>query len=139
VCPGFDSRQGQGMFLHCGPSRLSLGPTQSPIWFVLWVKHLGHEADRSPPSSGETENSVAMCCNVRCLINYAQGLYLYIKMKLTTHLHLVVRQRNMKLYLLSPILLKHKDKFTLTSCQMLRVVCTKWGENVSKCDWSGSI
>jgi len=32
--PGFDCRQGQGIFLFVSTSRPPLGPTQSPI---LWV------------------------------------------------------------------------------------------------------
>jgi hypothetical protein len=52
---GFDSWWGQGI-LFPATSRLALGPTQNPIkWepgiLSPGIKHLGHGADHSPPSS----------------------------------------------------------------------------------------
>jgi hypothetical protein len=60
--PGFDSRQGLGVFLFTTASRMALGPTQPPIQWVpgalsLGVKQLGHEADHSPPSSAKVKNA----------------------------------------------------------------------------------
>jgi hypothetical protein len=50
----FNSQQGLGIFLFTTTSRLTLGPTQPPIQWVLGtlslrVKQPGHEADHSPP------------------------------------------------------------------------------------------
>jgi hypothetical protein len=55
-----DSRRGLGIFLFTTASRTALGPTQSPIQWVLGalslgVKRLGSEADHSPPSSAEVK------------------------------------------------------------------------------------
>jgi hypothetical protein len=54
--PGFDSQQGQEIFLYFTNSRPTLGPTQPPIQWVPRalspeVKRRGREADHSPPSS----------------------------------------------------------------------------------------
>jgi hypothetical protein len=58
--PGFESRQGQQIFLFSKTFRPALGPTQPPIkWipgFFAGVKHLGYEVDRSPPFSAEVKN-----------------------------------------------------------------------------------
>ena len=35
---------------------LALGPTQSPLWRVLGLKHLGHEADHTIPSDADVKN-----------------------------------------------------------------------------------
>jgi hypothetical protein len=53
---GFNSWQGLEIFLFTTMSRMALGPTQSPIQWVLGalsmeVKWQVHEADHSPPSS----------------------------------------------------------------------------------------
>jgi len=55
---GFDSRWGLGVFLFNTMFRMTLGPTQPPIQWVLGalslgLKQLGHEADHSPPSSAK--------------------------------------------------------------------------------------
>jgi len=52
--PGFDSRQGLGLFLWDTASRQALGPTQPPIQCVPRVhfpaiKRQNSEADHSPP------------------------------------------------------------------------------------------
>jgi hypothetical protein len=59
--PGFDSWQGQEIFLYATVSRLALGPTQPSIQWVsgapfLGVKQPGCEADHSPLSSAEVKN-----------------------------------------------------------------------------------
>jgi hypothetical protein len=58
---GFDSWQGLGIFLFTTMSISALGPTQSPIQWVLGalslrVRQPGHEADHSPPSSAKVKN-----------------------------------------------------------------------------------
>jgi hypothetical protein len=59
---GFDSRQGQGIFLITTPSRPALESTQHlihrvPGAFSLVVKRSGREGDESPPSSAEVKNA----------------------------------------------------------------------------------
>jgi hypothetical protein len=59
---GFESQQGLGIFLFGTASRPTLGPTKPPIQWVpgalsLWVKRLGREAERSPPSTAEAKNA----------------------------------------------------------------------------------
>jgi hypothetical protein len=56
---GFNSQL--GIFLSTTTSRKALEPTQPPIQWVpealsLEVKHLGHGADHSPPSSAKVKN-----------------------------------------------------------------------------------
>jgi hypothetical protein len=41
------------IFLFIAASRPVLGPTQTPIQWVSWVKRPGREADHSLPSSAE--------------------------------------------------------------------------------------
>jgi hypothetical protein len=58
--PGFDSQQGQQIFLYSAVSRLALGPTE-PIQLLPGalspgVKQPGHVDEHSPPSSAEVEN-----------------------------------------------------------------------------------
>jgi hypothetical protein len=58
----FLARAVMGLFHFATAFRLALGPTQSPIqWaagpLMLEVKHLGHEADHSPPSSAEIKKA----------------------------------------------------------------------------------
>jgi hypothetical protein len=48
--PGFDSLQGQDIFLYLTASRPAVESPHSPI------KWGGHEADHSPPCSGEENN-----------------------------------------------------------------------------------
>jgi len=53
---GFDSWQGQGIFLFATASRLALGPTNPPTQWISralspGVKRPGREADHSPPST----------------------------------------------------------------------------------------
>jgi hypothetical protein len=59
--PGFDSRQGQNIFLYSTVSKPPLGTIQSPIQWVPaalspGVKLPGREVDYSPPSNVEVEN-----------------------------------------------------------------------------------
>jgi len=59
---GFDSQQGQSIFLFAIASRLTLGFTQVPIQWVqedlcLGVKQAGHEANHSPPTRTEVRNA----------------------------------------------------------------------------------
>jgi hypothetical protein len=54
-----------GIFLFTTASKTALGPTQPPILWVrgalsLRVKRPGRKADRSPPSSAEVKESVAL-------------------------------------------------------------------------------
>jgi hypothetical protein len=63
--PGFNSQQGQEIFLFSVVSRPTLGPIQPPIQWVpgvlsLGVKWQGCEADHSPPCSVEVKNGGAM-------------------------------------------------------------------------------
>jgi hypothetical protein len=60
--PGFDSRQGQGIFLFSTASKLALGSTQPLIQWVSralspGVERPGSEADHSPPSGVEVKNT----------------------------------------------------------------------------------
>jgi hypothetical protein len=55
---GFNSQQGQEIFLFSIASRQALGPTQPPIQWVLGavffdVKQQGHEASHSTPPGAE--------------------------------------------------------------------------------------
>jgi hypothetical protein len=57
---GFDSQQGQEIFLLATTSRIVLGPSQPPIQWVLGaislgVKWMGNETDHSPPSNAEVK------------------------------------------------------------------------------------
>ena len=57
--PGFESWQGQESELFPKLARLVLGPTHFPIQWVMGttgMKLLGHDADRSPPTSAEVKN-----------------------------------------------------------------------------------
>jgi len=45
-----------GIFLFTAVSTLILGPTQTPIQWVLGVKRPGRKADHSPLSSAEVKN-----------------------------------------------------------------------------------
>jgi hypothetical protein len=54
--PGFDTRQGQGIYLYSTASAPALGPIQT----VSWVKRLGREADHSSPYSDEIKNGGAI-------------------------------------------------------------------------------
>jgi hypothetical protein len=71
---GFDSPQGQGIFLYSTASRPALGPTQPPTQCVpgalssglkqpgheadhSGLKQPGNEADHSPPSNAEIKNA----------------------------------------------------------------------------------
>jgi hypothetical protein len=61
--PGFDSRQGLGIFLFSNVYRPALGPTQAPTQWVsgalsVEVKRPGREADHSPPSTVEVNECV---------------------------------------------------------------------------------
>jgi hypothetical protein len=63
--PGFDFRQGQGIFLFTIGSRPNLGPTKPPIQWAPEVlspgkNRRGREADRSPPSSAGVKNGEAI-------------------------------------------------------------------------------
>jgi hypothetical protein len=58
--PGFDSRQGQEIFLFITASRPVLGSTQPPIQWVPVINRPGCEADHSPPSSAEVKNGGVM-------------------------------------------------------------------------------
>jgi hypothetical protein len=63
--PGFDSQQGQEIFLYSTVSRLALRPIQPPIQWVLGalspgVKQLGHEAAHSPPCSAKVKKGGAI-------------------------------------------------------------------------------
>jgi hypothetical protein len=67
---GFDSRQGQEIFLFPTASRPVLGPTQTPIQWApgtlsTGVKLSEHEADHSPLSSAEDKNGGAACCLIK--------------------------------------------------------------------------
>jgi hypothetical protein len=60
--PGFESRQGLGIFLFTIASKPALGPTQPPIQWVpgdlsQGVKRLGREADHTSPSIAEVKNA----------------------------------------------------------------------------------
>jgi hypothetical protein len=59
--PEFTSRQGLGLFI-LSVSSPALGPTQPPLQWVPgalspWVKRPGSEADRSPSSRAEVNNT----------------------------------------------------------------------------------
>jgi hypothetical protein len=59
--PGFNSWQGDETFLFATTTRPALGPTQTPIQWVLGapspgVKWIGCETDHSPPYSVEVKN-----------------------------------------------------------------------------------
>jgi hypothetical protein len=59
---GFDSQQGQEIFIYYIASSTALGPTQPPIHWVqgalyLGVKQPGQETHHSPPSNVEVKTS----------------------------------------------------------------------------------
>jgi hypothetical protein len=59
--PGFDSRQGQGIFLFAATNIPPVGPAQPPFQSILaaisrGVKLPGREADHSPPSITEVKD-----------------------------------------------------------------------------------
>jgi hypothetical protein len=63
--PGFDSRQGQEIFLFSTASRSALRPTQPPMQWVLVAffpagKTPGAVADHSLPSSAKVKNGGAI-------------------------------------------------------------------------------
>jgi hypothetical protein len=63
--PGFNSRQGQEIFLYSTASRPALGLTQPPVQWMPGalspgVKLPGREADPSPPSNTEVKNGGAI-------------------------------------------------------------------------------
>jgi hypothetical protein len=60
--PGFEFRQGLGIFHFITVSRPALEPTQPPIHWVsgavsLRIKRPGRKADHSPPSTAEVKNA----------------------------------------------------------------------------------
>jgi hypothetical protein len=60
--PGFNFRRELRIFLFATASRPALGPTTSPIQWVLGALSLGvkqprREADNSPPSSAKVKNA----------------------------------------------------------------------------------
>jgi hypothetical protein len=60
----FDLRQRQGIFLFAtAVSRPTLGPTQSPIQWVPWIKQLGEEANHS--------RQIKNTCSYTSIIPYA--------------------------------------------------------------------
>jgi hypothetical protein len=57
--PGFDTRQGQEIFLYSTASRRTLGPTHRGATegsLSRGLKRLWREAGHSPQSNGKTEN-----------------------------------------------------------------------------------
>jgi hypothetical protein len=63
--PGFDSRQGQELFIYSTASNLAFGPAKLPIQWAPGavspeVMRLDREADYSPPSSVEVKNGEAI-------------------------------------------------------------------------------
>jgi hypothetical protein len=89
--PGFNSRQGQQIFLFSTAPRPNLGPTQFPSQWILrtlasGVKRQRREADHSPPPNAELKDGGALpplspyFFMAWCLIHCAQGqFYLYLK------------------------------------------------------------
>jgi hypothetical protein len=80
---GFDSQQGQEIFLYSTASRPALSPTQPHIqWYRVLsagVKRPGREGDHSPPASAEVKNGGAIPAlpHTSSWRNYARGqLYL---------------------------------------------------------------
>jgi hypothetical protein len=70
--PGFDSRQGQEIFLYSTLSRPALGSTQPPIQWVLrarssTVKWPGREADHLHPSGARFKKGGAILSLHPCL------------------------------------------------------------------------
>jgi hypothetical protein len=62
---GFDSRQGQEIFLYPAQFLPAPGPTHPPIKWIAGpvfpgVKRSGREADHSPPSNAEVKNDGAI-------------------------------------------------------------------------------
>jgi hypothetical protein len=62
---GFDSWQGQEIFLYSTSSGPALGPIQPPIQWAngtisLGVQRSGREANHSPPSTAEVNNGGAI-------------------------------------------------------------------------------
>jgi hypothetical protein len=80
--PGFNSWSRQEIFLLATASRLALGPTQSPIQWVLavlsGVKQMGCEADHSPPSSAKVKKEWSYTSNPQhifmawCLVKHQE-------------------------------------------------------------------
>jgi hypothetical protein len=84
---GFDSQQGQEIFLFTAESRPALWPNQLLMQWVtgaisLGVKRPGREADYSPPSSVEAKNAWSYTSTTQyvfmawCLIKYKEGAVL---------------------------------------------------------------
>jgi hypothetical protein len=62
VRPGFDFREGEGIFLFVTSSRQILEPTQPlvkwvPVLISPEVKRLGRETDNPPPPSAEVKSA----------------------------------------------------------------------------------
>jgi hypothetical protein len=68
-CSMFPYRDSQQVkiFLFSTASKLVMGPTQPPIQWVPGVKRPGRAADRSPQSSAEVKNGVAIPGLPTCL------------------------------------------------------------------------
>jgi hypothetical protein len=82
---GFNFWQGLRIFFFTTVSRLPLGPTQTPVWWVLGafslgVKSLGYEADCSLPSSTEVKN----VCSVPPLLQYIFLAWWFVKQTFQT-------------------------------------------------------
>jgi hypothetical protein len=92
-------------FLPSTSPRPSLGPTEPPIKWVLWVLYPGvnrqrREADHSSPTSAEIKKMWICTFTLECLINYAQGLYLFTfvnqMVKTSSHMPTPETQRAVK-------------------------------------------
>jgi len=66
-------RAGKEFFLFAIVSRPALGPTKSPIQWIVGVEKLGHETNCSLTSNAEVKNALPIClCDV--VVNYAMNV-----------------------------------------------------------------
>jgi hypothetical protein len=108
--PGFDSRQGQGLF-SSPPCLSALRPTQRPVQWIPGslsprVKWPGRRADHSPPSSADVKNSRSYTSTpqyvIMCLIKHRDITFCLF------HLHVCLKRVRDICHLTDVIVMYHE-------------------------------